>query len=183
MMVLVPIYVFVCIALILIVLIQPGKEESLGTIMGGAAAQNLFGSRTTSVLAKITTVLASIYLVVAILMAGMMDARKGVSKTIQALQDEVKSMQTLEEKASMEDPFDVVGQVLPSDAVEETMDEDDLDSKIPLNGSSESNALSDIDESWIDQVSMDEEPALFNAQISEDPGTDSEDAFSGDVDR
>jgi len=115
MFLLAPLYVLVCIALILIVLIQPGKEESLGTIMGGAAAQNLFGSRTTTVLTKITTVLASSYLVVALLMAGIMDARKGTDRAIQGLQDEVREIETIGETEAeqQETPSPSTGSLTP----------------------------------------------------------------------
>ena len=98
-------YALVCIFLILIVLIQPGKEESLGTLMGGAAAQNLFGSRTTTVLTKITTVRAGIYMLIAVLVAGVMDYRTKASEALKILQEEVQDQEATQQLPTEATPF------------------------------------------------------------------------------
>lgn len=94
MFILLTLYVFICVALILIVLLQPGREESLGTLLGGSTAQNLFGSRTTTVLTKITAVLAVLFMASAVIIAGILDHRASGTKTLDGLQEEVQAQQS-----------------------------------------------------------------------------------------
>ena len=54
--VLVPIYVIVCVFLILVVLLQQGKGADVASAFGAASSQTTFGARgTTTVLERITT--------------------------------------------------------------------------------------------------------------------------------
>ncbi len=54
--VLIPIYVIVCVFLILVVLLQQGKGADVASAFGAASSQTTFGARgTTTVLEKITT--------------------------------------------------------------------------------------------------------------------------------
>lgn len=63
-------YVFVCIALIIIVLVQSGKGEGLAGIFGaGGGSQTIFGARTGDVLTKATTVLAILFMLLSLVLA------------------------------------------------------------------------------------------------------------------
>ena len=54
--VLIPIYVLVCVFLILVVLLQQGKGADVASAFGAASSQTTFGARgTTTVLERITT--------------------------------------------------------------------------------------------------------------------------------
>jgi preprotein translocase subunit SecG len=63
-------HVVVCIALIMIVLLQTGKGADMGAAFGGGASQTLFGSTGTSTfLGKLTTVAAVIFMLTSLTLA------------------------------------------------------------------------------------------------------------------
>jgi preprotein translocase subunit SecG len=58
------IHVFVCVALIMIVLLQTGKGSDMGAAFGGGSSQTLFGTTGASTfLSKATTVAAIIFMI------------------------------------------------------------------------------------------------------------------------
>ncbi len=64
------IHIIVCIALILIVLLQTGKGASMGAVFGGAGSQTLFGNTgAASFLGKMTTWAAVIFMVTSLSLA------------------------------------------------------------------------------------------------------------------
>ncbi len=68
----VALHVTVCILLILIVLLQSGKGAEMGVSMGGGAGQTLFGaSGPATILAKITTAVAVIFMITSLTLAYM----------------------------------------------------------------------------------------------------------------
>lgn len=68
--VLVIIHVIVCIALILIVLLQSGKGADMGAAFGGGSGQTLFGaSGGATFLTKVTTVAAIIFILTSLFLA------------------------------------------------------------------------------------------------------------------
>jgi preprotein translocase subunit SecG len=68
----VTLHVIVCILLILIVLLQSGKGAEMGVSMGGGAGQTLFGaSGPASLLAKVTTAVAVIFMITSLTLAYM----------------------------------------------------------------------------------------------------------------
>lgn len=68
--VLVIIHVIVCIALILIVLLQSGKGTDMGAAFGGGSSQTLFGaSGGATFLTKVTTVAAIIFILTSLFLA------------------------------------------------------------------------------------------------------------------
>ncbi len=68
--ILIIVYVIVCIALIVIVLLQSGKGDGLAGVFGaGGGSQTLFGSRTGDVLTKSTTALAILFMVLSLALA------------------------------------------------------------------------------------------------------------------
>jgi len=68
--ILIVLHVVVCIALILIVLLQTGKGADMGAAFGGGASQTLFGSTGASTfLGKATTVAAVIFMITSLTLA------------------------------------------------------------------------------------------------------------------
>jgi preprotein translocase subunit SecG len=54
-------YLFVCVIMMLVILMQRPKSEGLGAAFGGGMTENLFGAQTTNVLTKVTGWLAAIF--------------------------------------------------------------------------------------------------------------------------
>jgi preprotein translocase subunit SecG len=68
--VLIIIHVVVCIAMIMIVLLQTGKGADMGAAFGGGASQTLFGSGGASTfLTKLTTVAAVVFMITSLALA------------------------------------------------------------------------------------------------------------------
>ncbi|MBT8374571.1 MAG: preprotein translocase subunit SecG, partial [Deltaproteobacteria bacterium] len=63
-LILIIVHVIVCVALIMIVLLQTGKGADMGAAFGGGSSQTLFGSTGASTfLSKATTIAAIIFMV------------------------------------------------------------------------------------------------------------------------
>jgi len=66
------IHIIVCIALIMIVLLQTGKGADMGAAFGGGSSQTLFGSTGASTfLSKATTVAAVVFMLTSLMLAYM----------------------------------------------------------------------------------------------------------------
>jgi preprotein translocase subunit SecG len=77
---LIVIHIIVCIALIMIVLLQTGKGADMGAAFGGGSSQTLFGSTGASTfLSKATTAAAIIFMVTSLGLAYMSGHRTGES--------------------------------------------------------------------------------------------------------
>jgi len=73
-------HVIVCIALIMIVLLQTGKGANMGAAFGGGASQTLFGSTGASTfLGKATTVAAIVFMLTSLALAYMSTHKTGDS--------------------------------------------------------------------------------------------------------
>jgi preprotein translocase subunit SecG len=78
--VIVTLHVIVCLALIMIVLLQTGKGADMGATFGGGSTQTLFGSTGASTfLSKATTVAAIIFMVTCFLLAYLSAHRQSSS--------------------------------------------------------------------------------------------------------
>lgn len=76
----VTLHVIVCLALIMIVLLQTGKGADMGAAFGGGSSQTLFGSTGASTfLSKATTVAAVIFMVTCFLLAYLSANRQSTS--------------------------------------------------------------------------------------------------------
>ena len=74
--ILVVVHIVVCIALIMIVLLQTGKGADMGASFGGGASQTLFGSTGASTfLSKATTVAAIVFMLTSLVLAYMSSHR------------------------------------------------------------------------------------------------------------
>jgi len=83
---LIVLHTLLCVAIIGIVLLQSGKGADIGSAFGGAGSQAVFGSMgTPTVLSKITTVVAVLFLVTSFGLAMMGSGRsKSVIRETQA---------------------------------------------------------------------------------------------------
>jgi preprotein translocase subunit SecG len=84
---LIVIHVVVCIALIMIVLLQTGKGADMGAAFGGGSSQTLFGSTGASTfLSKATTVAAIVFMLTSLTLAYMAGGKvvKSVVSDVQA---------------------------------------------------------------------------------------------------
>ncbi len=71
-------HVVVCVALIMIVLLQTGKGADMGAAFGGGGSQTLFGSTGASTfLSKATTVAAIIFMLTSLVLAYLSSNRSG----------------------------------------------------------------------------------------------------------
>ena len=76
--VLIVIHIVVCIALIMIVLLQTGKGADMGAAFGGGSSQTLFGSTGASTfLSKATTAAAVIFMLTSLSLAYVSSHRSG----------------------------------------------------------------------------------------------------------
>ena len=70
-------HIIVCIALIMIVLLQTGKGADMGAAFGGGSSQTLFGSTGASTfLSKATTVAAVVFMLTSLMLAYMSGNQK-----------------------------------------------------------------------------------------------------------
>jgi preprotein translocase subunit SecG len=80
--VIVALHVVVCIALILIVLLQTGKGADMGAAFGVGASQTLFGSSGAgSFLGKMTTVVAVVFMLTSLILA-YVSGHRGVESVV-----------------------------------------------------------------------------------------------------
>ena len=68
----VALFLLICVALILIVLLQKGRGSGLGGAFGGGAAGSLLGTKTGDFLTWVTICLVALFLVMAVLMGKFM---------------------------------------------------------------------------------------------------------------
>jgi len=92
---LVIVHIIVCIALIMIVLLQTGKGADMGASFGGGGSQTLFGSTGASTfLGKATTVAAVVFMLTSLVLAYLSSHRVGTSiidDTPAPIEDKAKS--------------------------------------------------------------------------------------------
>jgi preprotein translocase subunit SecG len=75
-------YCFVCVAMIFLILLQRPKQEGLGAAFGANTAGEIFGSRVTSVLQRGTVYLASLFFVMTLVLAILVQKRNTVAGKI-----------------------------------------------------------------------------------------------------
>lgn len=77
------IHIVVCIALILIILLQSGKGADIGAVFGGGSSQTVFGSTgATPFLSKVTIGAAVIFMITSIILTYFSGKGAGVEKSI-----------------------------------------------------------------------------------------------------
>ncbi|MFZ4779185.1 MAG: preprotein translocase subunit SecG [Terrimicrobiaceae bacterium] len=78
--VLITLHVIVCLLIVFVVLMQRPRSEGLGAAFGGGMTDNLFGSQTTHVLAKLTSWLAVAFFGMTLLLS-IITAKGAAGKT------------------------------------------------------------------------------------------------------
>ena len=97
---LIVIHVVVCIALIMIVLLQTGKGADMGAAFGGGSSQTLFGSTGASTfLSKATTVAAIVFMLTSLTLA-YVSGGKAVKSVVQDVQAPIEQSSQTENKAA-----------------------------------------------------------------------------------
>jgi preprotein translocase subunit SecG len=105
-------HVFLCIGLMLIILLQPGKSD-IASAFGGGAGNQMYGPRSQGhFLGRATTVIALLFMVTSITLAVYSSARirssgTGIEDAIQRIQDQDAK------KATEQAPTDATGGSLP----------------------------------------------------------------------
>jgi len=73
------IYVFVCLFMILLVLMQRPKQEGLGAAFGANTTDQLFGARTTNVLQRATVYMSVLFFVLTLTLAILMQRKNKIN--------------------------------------------------------------------------------------------------------
>lgn len=113
--VIVTIHILVCVALILIVLLQTGRGSEMGAAFGGGASQTLFGSSGSGTFfSKLTTGAAIIFMLTSLVLAYrsghktvesvMSDTAAPVTAPKEEAQNAEPTQQTQEEGATVPEP-------------------------------------------------------------------------------
>lgn len=76
------IFVIVCVLMSMIILMQRPKNEGLGAAFGSGATDQLFGARTTNVLQKATVYLASLFFVLTLALAVLIQKKNSDNPTL-----------------------------------------------------------------------------------------------------
>ena len=96
----VTIHIIVCVALILIVLLQTGKGADMGAVFGGAGSQTLFGSSGASTfLGKLTTAAAIVFMLTSLTLAYI--SKSGGKSVVSNIKPAAQQQQT---SAPLEQP-------------------------------------------------------------------------------
>lgn len=115
------IHVIVCIALIMIVLLQTGKGADMGAAFGGGGSQTLFGSSGASTfLNKATTVAAIIFMVTSLGLAYISGNREGVGRSVMEGVEAPATENTESEAANSQENLDKSSENVDSTTSTET---------------------------------------------------------------
>lgn len=112
---LIVLHIFVCIMLMLVVLIQPGKSGGLGAALGGAGAQQIFGGRGAgNFLTRTTWIAASVFFLTSITLAYIStstgDSLQEVSETLRQ-----RAIESTPAEPSPAEPAPAAADTAPSD--------------------------------------------------------------------
>ncbi len=83
-------HIVLCFFLILVVLLQPGKGADFGAAMGGASQEVLGAAGSVSLLAKLTTIVAAMFMATSLSLAWFSNAPEGSDIGIDELQQELE---------------------------------------------------------------------------------------------
>ena len=94
------VFVIVCVLMSMIILMQRPKNEGLGAAFGSGATDQLFGARTTNVLQKATVYLATLFFVLTLVLAILIQRKSSSSPTLVAETKAPEAPAVVEEKPS-----------------------------------------------------------------------------------
>ncbi len=128
-------HIIVCLALILIVLLQTGKGSDLGAAFGGGSSQTLFGSSgRAGALGKLTAGAAVVFMVTCLFLAWFSSQRytRGVMKDVEASPPPESKTTMVPGAVPPSAPLETQVQTEPVTAEPETGGPVDLDESIPV---------------------------------------------------
>ena len=118
-------YVPVCVFLILVVLLQTGKRADLAGAFGGGGSQTAFGARgAATLLAKVTTISAVMFMIIALVLSILSSGQDGGSTVLDTVPADTTS-------APIEAPLDLTQ---PAGAPESTSPVEDGDVSLTEQG-------------------------------------------------
>lgn len=94
------VFVIVCVLMSMIILMQRPKNEGLGAAFGSGATDQLFGARTTNVLQKATVYLATLFFVLTLVLAILIQRKSSSSPSLVAEAKAPEAPAVVEEKPS-----------------------------------------------------------------------------------
>jgi preprotein translocase subunit SecG len=102
----VTLHIFLCVVLILVIILQPGKGGDLASTFGGGAASALFGPQgPTNLLQQVTSVVAMLFLVTSITLAWYSDRSKMANGDVEdALERRLQERAAEAEKPAAAEP-------------------------------------------------------------------------------
>jgi preprotein translocase subunit SecG len=104
-------HVFLCIGLMLIILLQPGKSD-IASAFGGGAGNQMYGPRASGhFLGRATTVIALLFMVTSITLAVYSSAR--IRSSGSDIENAIERIQDQDAKKATSAPTDVNGSALP----------------------------------------------------------------------
>ncbi len=107
-------YCFVCVAMVFLILLQRPKQEGLGAAFGANTAGEIFGSRVTSVLQRGTVYLASLFFVMTLVLAILVQKKNTNAAKINLAVEATKAV--VEEPAASQGQPASLQSELPSSA-------------------------------------------------------------------
>lgn len=93
---LIALHIIVCLALILIILLQAGKGADLGSALGGGSSQTAFGARRGNILTRFTTICAILFMITSLALTFAYLPRLPIKKGLET-KEEVPAKKTPEE--------------------------------------------------------------------------------------
>ncbi len=105
----VTLHIFLCVVLILVIILQPGKGGDLASSFGGGAASAIFGPQgPTNLLQQVTSVVAMLFLVTSITLAWFSDRSKMANGDVEDALE--RRLQEREAEAAKPAPADAGGE-------------------------------------------------------------------------
>ncbi|MEN9991717.1 MAG: preprotein translocase subunit SecG [Verrucomicrobiota bacterium] len=136
---LIVIYVFVCVLMVFLVLMQRPKQEGLGAAFGASTTDQLFGARTTNVLQRGTVYLSVLFFVLTLTLAILIQKKNRGTSLAKAEEPAAEVQQPAPEKSLSEEIKETSPVVAneaekvaePEKAVEEKKEEQPLKEEQP----------------------------------------------------
>jgi preprotein translocase subunit SecG len=115
---LIVIYVFVCVLMVFLVLMQRPKQEGLGAAFGASTTDQLFGARTTNVLQRGTVYLSVLFFVLTLTLAILIQ-KKNRGSSLSLAKEPVEEVQQAEPEKSLSEEIKETSPVVSTEPAKE----------------------------------------------------------------